>query len=591
MTAKRQALNLCAWSLAVLALVAFLPGESEAYIEAPYTMGRIVNESTNIVVMRVDRVDREKNLLFYRKVRDLKGTCPMEEVKHSIGKGGFAPREWQNIMAWAEVGQTALFFYAGNSGEVCIQNYWYQVAGADWWNLNHAEPYLLRSYAGKPEKLEAAVVAMIAGQEVTLPCMIDGDKNALQLRNGKLQRLKCSLKLIDYNPKRDFAGWGVEELSPIEGMPGFTHYGPLTRIDGGARGLAAMDFEGNGRPGLCLFGGSRVVLLKNGGSSFSEVPLGVEGGASAAAWGDFNGDGRPDLLIATPTGLRLLANQKGESFKDVTEHLPKQEFFNLKAAVWIDYDGDGKLDILMADGFRGLRLYRNLGGPSLPNVGSYQYTSTAWFEDVSDKVGLGDAGLGSGAKGDHLAVADVNGDGRPDFLLSAGKGLLAINTPQGFVEAKDCGISYVSGGVTPVFGDFMGDKTVGLFVPQNGLSKLFRSDGKGHFTDVTAQSGALATPIGFATCAAWTDFNNTGKQDLMVGCLKGPNRFFRNKGGGVFADATDEIGLGRRIFNTRGLAVLDLNKDGVADVAMVNEAQDSAVLLGNPDRPKAGEKK
>ena len=128
-------------------------------------------------------------------------------------------------------------------------------------------------------------------------------------------------------------------------------------------------------------------------------------------------------------------------------------------------------------------------------------------------------------------------------------------------------------------------------MPQNGLSKLFRSDGKGHFTDVTAQSGALATPIGFATCAAWTDFNNTGKQDLMVGCLKGPNRFFRNKGGGVFADATDEIGLGRRIFNTRGLAVLDLNKDGVADVAMVNEAQDSAVLLGNPDRPKAGEKK
>ena len=40
MTAKRQALNLCAWSLAVLALVAFLPGESEAYIEAPFSSGR-----------------------------------------------------------------------------------------------------------------------------------------------------------------------------------------------------------------------------------------------------------------------------------------------------------------------------------------------------------------------------------------------------------------------------------------------------------------------------------------------------------------------------------------------------------------------
>ncbi|MFB3891471.1 MAG: FG-GAP repeat domain-containing protein [Phycisphaerae bacterium] len=556
----------------------------KAYVEIPYALGRIISESTNIVVMQVERVDREKNLIIYRKVRDLKGTCATEQIKHNIGKGGFAPREWQNVMNWAEIGQTALFFYAGGAGETCIENYWYQMANAgEWWTLNHAEPYLLRSFAGKPDKLATAVAAILAGQEVPVPCMVDGDKNALQLRNARLQRLKASLKLMEYDPKRDFAGWGVEELRAIEGMPGFMQYGPLARIDGGARGVAAADFEGNGKPGLCLFGGGRVVLMKNALTSFNDVPLGIDGGASAAAWGDFNGDGRPDLLVATPAGPRLFVNQKGESFKDETSRLPKADFCNLKAAAWID-NGDGKLDVLLADGFRGLRLYRNLGGPPLPGTKAFSYGSGPWFEDVSDKVGLGERGVAAGMKGDHLAVADVNGDGRMDFLYSAGTGVLAVNTPQGFVAAKDCGINYTAGGVTPVFGDFLGDKRAGLFVPQNGQCKLYRNDGQGRFADITAQSGALAAPMGRATCAAWTDFFNTGKLDLVVGCLKGPNRLFRNGGNGVFTDATDQVGLSRRIFNTRGLAVLDLNKDGVADVVMVNEGQDSAVLLGDPAR-------
>ena len=70
--------------------------------------------------MRVEKVDREKNLIIYRKVSDLKGKHAGDIIKHNIGRGGFHPREWQNVMAWAEVGQTALFFHNGGAGEVCI---------------------------------------------------------------------------------------------------------------------------------------------------------------------------------------------------------------------------------------------------------------------------------------------------------------------------------------------------------------------------------------------------------------------------------------------------------------------------------------
>jgi hypothetical protein len=77
--------------------------------------------------------------------------------------------------------------------------------------------------------------------------------------------------------------------------------------------------------------------------------------------------------------------------------------------------------------------------------------------------------------------------------------------------------------------------------------------------------------------------DNNGHLDLIVGCLRGPNRFFRNVGNGTFVDDTDAIGLGQRIFNTQAIALVDLNNDGTLDVVFNNEGQESCVLLGNPE--------
>jgi hypothetical protein len=203
------------------------------------------------------------------------------------------------------------------------------------------------------------------------------------------------------------------------------------------------------------------------------------------------------------------------------------------------------------------------------------------FEDVSDKVGLGEDGIGSTVRGDTLTVCDVDGDGRPDFLYGAGTGILVRNTPKGFVEVTGSGISYVTGRVGPVFGDYNGDGKPDLFVPQRNGCKLFRNDGNGKFTEVTREAG-LATFTGRATCAAWGDVDNDGKLDLVIGCLRGPNRFFRNKGG-TFEDASEAIGLTQRIFNTQAVCLVDINNDGVLDMVFNNEGQDACVLLGNPE--------
>ena len=71
---------------------------------------------------------------------------------------------------------------------------------------------------------------------------------------------------------------------------------------------------------------------------------------------------------------------------------------------------------------------------------------------------------------------------------------------------------------------------------------------------------------------------------MFVGVLKGPNRYFRNGGDGKFVDASEEIGLTQRVFNTRAICVVDLNGDKVPDIVFNNEGQESSVLLGNPKR-------
>jgi len=196
--------------LAIIVL-AFRPATANAYIEVPHTLGRCCNEASTIVLMEVTRVSAEKNLIIYKKIADIKGKHPVDEIKHNIGKKGFHEREWKNIMQWAEVGKKAVFMYNGDASETCIGTYWYQAyREGEWWGMSHAEPFLLRTYYGDPVKLSELCTRILKGEQVVTTCLADGDKNQLHLRKGKLQRLKASNKLVDYNPKRDFIGWGAD---------------------------------------------------------------------------------------------------------------------------------------------------------------------------------------------------------------------------------------------------------------------------------------------------------------------------------------------------------------------------------------------
>lgn len=102
--------------------------------------------------------------------------------------------------------------------------------------------------------------------------------------------------------------------------------------------------------------------------------------------------------------------------------------------------------------------------------------------------------------------------------------------------------------------------------------RLFRNElkaGKPTFTDVTKQSGIVAT--GYGMGAAVGDINNDGLSDLYLTNL-GSNQLYLNKGKGKFVDVTKQSGTDDPRWSTSA-SFFDYDRDGWLDLMLVNYAE------------------
>lgn len=103
-------------------------------------------------------------------------------------------------------------------------------------------------------------------------------------------------------------------------------------------------------------------------------------------------------------------------------------------------------------------------------------------------------------------------------------------------------------------------------------NRLFRNDGKGHFTDVTASARLAGT--GYDTGVAIGDYDNDGYEDIFIGGVH-HNTLYHNNGDGTFTDVTAKAGLNKPdaeygpLWSVGG-AWADLDNDGLLDLIVVN---------------------
>ncbi len=244
-------------------------------------------------------------------------------------------------------------------------------------------------------------------------------------------------------------------------------------------------------------------------------------------------------------------------------------------AAFFDYDLDGDSDLLLVNGAS----WPHAAPPATtPVMALYRNDGTGTFEDVTRAVGLDVPFYGQG-----VAAGDVDGDGRTDlFFTAVGPNRLFLNRPDGFVEATaEAGVAGEEDAwsTAAVFFDYDSDGDLDLFVgnyvqwskeidfevdyrltgvgraygpPQNYEGTwpvLYRNEGDGSFTDVSAEAGvridnpATGLPTGKALGATAVDVDRDGLLDLFVANDTVRNFFFHNNGDGTFEEAGEFYGL------------------------------------------------
>jgi hypothetical protein len=102
---------------------------------------------------------------------------------------------------------------------------------------------------------------------------------------------------------------------------------------------------------------------------------------------------------------------------------------------------------------------------------------------------------------------------------------------------------------------------------QRATMKLYRNNGNGKFTDVTAQAGLDVEMYGIGVAVG--DYDNDGFPDLYITCY-GQNRLFHNDGNGTFSEVTKSSGLeGYTSLSTSALW-FDYDRDGHLDLLVAN---------------------
>ena len=333
---------------------------------------------------------------------------------------------------------------------------------------------------------------------------------------------------------------------------------------------AFSDVDGDARPDLFFTsdGGVRLFLNATAGAWRPGAnPLGPT--ERAITLGDCDNDGWRDMfgVGGTSGAVTVFRNARDGGFLDVS---PDSGLSNPngEGGGLLDFDRDGLLDYVLPNGNSGgAHLWRNSGG--------------CVFTDATAAAGLPASGLGNG---EQVVVVDYDVDGDVDVFYGVAQGLdgggrlhLFRNEGNGtFADVSAvaglgaaAGLDYRAGFA---FGDYDNDGDFDLFIGRNASRPrgLLRNDGA-TFTDVTAQSGDLATDTLFEVeGAAFGDFDNDGLLDLYVAADGASDRVFRNVGGGRFITLTQTgfvaTGGGRE---STGVALADIDLDGDLD-AYVN---------------------
>ncbi|MBN1674517.1 MAG: VCBS repeat-containing protein [Kiritimatiellae bacterium] len=388
------------------------------------------------------------------------------------------------------------------------------------------------------------------------------------------------------------------------------------------RAIAVGDLDGDGDLDVVAgnYGEPDRVYLNNGtadpfnGVLGHDVDSGDTAGTTGIALGDMDKDGDPDVVVANYTGPNRLYLGNGDGTFAAGTDIAADSGGALTLG---DMNGDGNLDVIVARANSPNRLYLNNG--TLDPFNGVTGLDISADADWSISIAVGDLDgdtdldvvVGNGnlqtnrfylnngtadpfngvvgtdlssdaCNSSGLALADVDGDGDLDVIVGDEVEPNKLHLNRGdalFSPATE--ITATAHDTREIgLGDMDGDGDVDL-VTSTDAAGVFLYVNPANPNPFDGVTGVAVTADAYDTFGVTLgDVDRDGDIDAVVGNLAQPNRLYLNNGDGTFAAGSNITADAQ---NTYVVALGDLDRDGDPDLVAGNENQPNRVYTNNGD--------
>lgn len=355
----------------------------------------------------------------------------------------------------------------------------------------------------------------------------------------------------------------------------------MSNADYWGAGVSVFDIDNDGWDDITFIQeNDSIVIYKNNFGSFQQMPSFYlnEGRTKSQIWVDYDNDGDNDLFISNYNGrLKLLRNNGNFSFIEIPFEDGLSQINSANYGItFADYNRDGFLDMYLCRYvFSGDPTNEGLTNLLLRNDGDGTFSNVTSSASVGNGIGLSFMGV----------WMDVNKDNWPDLYVINDReekdNTLYRNNGNGtFTDLTAISGTALSGDdpMSATFADFDNDGDLDHYSSNSGdLGKLGRLLVKGTGWNFSEQGQAYGVAIDkLSWGATWVDVDNDSYLDLYVATGNGSgivqedrNYLYMNQNGIWFEDSPQEFS-DNHIAGSFSVAKGDLDNNGFSDLVVQN---------------------